>query len=106
MENQKTFGERIRKLREQQNISLRELAKKVGITAGYLSQLERNITLAGLPSEENIIKMAKALNTDETELILLAGKLPSDMTDMLKENMRNGTIKKEQVFELLRSVKK
>lgn len=104
METQITFGERIKQLREQNNISLRELAKRVELTAGYISQLERNLTLAGLPSEENIKKIARVLNANETELLLLADRLPSEVVSDIKEKMRNG-LTSEQIFELLRSVK-
>ena len=105
LDMEKTFGENIRELREKIGISIRELAKKVGLSAGYLSQLERNLTIAGLPSEDNIRKLAGVLNTDETLLIYLADKLPSDMTDKLKEGLRKGIIQTSEVYQLLRSVK-
>lgn len=88
MQNELTFGERIRELRELKKISLRQLAKEVGITAGYLSQLERNHTLAGLPAENNIKKIAAILEIDFIELMLLAGKLPAEVTDNVKKLFR------------------
>ena len=36
----KTLGQRIRELREEKDFSLRELAKKSGVTAPFLSDIE------------------------------------------------------------------
>ena len=38
----KTLGERIRELREQQDLSLRELASKIGVSASFMSDVELN----------------------------------------------------------------
>lgn len=101
MDNQITFGDKIKELREQQKLSLRELAKRIGVSAGYLSQLERNRMLVGLPSEDNIKKIARILYTDETELILLADKLPSEITNLLKESMKNGILTSKEVHDFV-----
>ena len=90
MQNEYTLGERIRELRELKKISLRQLAKEVGISAGYLSQLERNQTLVGLPSEDNIKKIANILETDFTELMILADKIPTEITDSVKKSLHQG----------------
>ncbi len=107
MEHEITFGERMKELRLREKFSLRDLAARVGLSAGYLSQLENNkLSISGFPSEENISKIASVLNGDETELALLAGKLSNEITTGLKDGLLSGNIKKEQVFELFRSVKK
>jgi transcriptional regulator with XRE-family HTH domain len=68
------FGERVRQLRKEHNLTLRELADKVGIDFTYLSKIE---TGKGVPpSEETIRRLAELLNSDSDELILLADKLP------------------------------
>lgn len=70
------FGDQIRQLRRRQGLTLRELAGLVGINFTYLSKIE---TGSGQPpSEETIRSLAKVLDFDADELILLANKLPRD----------------------------
>ena len=38
----KTLGERIRELREERDLSLRELAGKIGVSAAFMSDVELN----------------------------------------------------------------
>lgn len=100
MEQEKTFGERMKELRLREKLSLRELASQVGLSAGYLSQLENNkLSISGFPSEENIAKIASVLNTDETELALLAGKLSNEITDLIKTQLLNGKTNRTEVLE-------
>lgn len=54
------IGYRIRDLRIQQRITLKELAKKTGLTTSFLSQLERDLAS---PSVSSLEKIAKDLNT-------------------------------------------
>lgn len=52
------FGERIRARRQSLGLSLRELAKRVGLTASFLSQIERD---QASPSIESLRKISDAL---------------------------------------------
>lgn len=71
-----TFGDRIRQLRKEHDLTLRELAEQVGIDFTYLSKIE---TGRGVPpSEETIRRLANRLNADAEELVLLADKLPTN----------------------------
>ncbi len=88
MEN---FGKKIKQLREFKNYGLRELAKIVGISPGYLSQLENGVA-HGLPSEDTISKLAKALSYDKKELLIMADKLPSEVESDLKQQLKEGKI--------------
>ena len=57
----KTFGDRVRHLRRQNDISQEELAHRAGLHRTYIGMIERaekNITL------HNIEKITKALETD------------------------------------------
>mgnify|MGYP001605049467 FL=1 len=54
------IGYRIKDLRTQQRVTLKELAKGTGLTASFLSQLERNLAS---PSVASLEKIAGALNT-------------------------------------------
>ena len=78
----KEFGATIRKLREEQGISLRKFAKAVGISPTYLSKVERDEFPP--PSEETIKKMARLLSQNEDETLALAGKTPSDVSEMVQ----------------------
>ena len=62
----KTFGDRIRELREQNDMSLRELAKKVGgLSAAFLSDVELG---RRHPSEKVLAEMARNLGTTVEDL--------------------------------------
>lgn len=61
----KTFGEHIRALREQRDISVRELAKAVDVSAAFLSDVELG---RRHPSEDVLERMAKALKTTAEDL--------------------------------------
>ena len=78
----KEFGARLRQLREQAHISLRELAGKVGIDFTYLSKIENGVMPP--PSEKVILALAEALGTDSDELFALAERIPSDLAGVLK----------------------
>src|SRR5450432_2593697 len=72
-----TFGCRIRELRQAKNLTLRDLAKRVKVTFTYLSKIEnQKLSFGEFPSNELIIKLARALEADRDELLLLAEKIP------------------------------
>ena len=54
------IGYRVKDLRNRQRLTLKELAKKTGLTTSFLSQLERDLTS---PSVSSLEKIAEALNT-------------------------------------------
>lgn len=61
-------GKRIRKLRKERNLSLRDLAKKSGITSySYLANIERGVV--DDPGIKTVIKIAKGLEVSIDELI-------------------------------------
>ena len=61
----KTLGERIRELREQRDFSVRELAKRIGVSAPFLSDVELG---RRHPSNEVLKNIASALETTAVEL--------------------------------------
>jgi transcriptional regulator with XRE-family HTH domain len=61
----KTLGQRIRELREQKDISLRELAKWLGVSAAFLSDVELG---RRYPREEVLRKLAHSLETTAEDL--------------------------------------
>ena len=62
----KTLGERIRELRESQDLSLRELSKRVGeASAAFLSDVELG---RRFPSDKTLTNLAAALGTTLEDL--------------------------------------
>lgn len=61
----KTFGQRIRELREARDLSLREFATKLDLSPAFLSDVELG---RRYPSEEVLLKIAKALGVAVEDL--------------------------------------
>jgi transcriptional regulator with XRE-family HTH domain len=61
----KSFGEMIRELREARDLSLRELARTMGISAPFLSDVELG---RRFPSSDLLKKLAKELHKSVEEL--------------------------------------
>jgi transcriptional regulator with XRE-family HTH domain len=80
-----TFGERLRQLRLERCINQRDLAAQVGIDFTYLSKLENNRMAP--PAAGTIVKLARALNTEADELLLLANKVPRDLTPLITKSV-------------------
>ena len=60
------LGKRIQDLREQNGLSLRDLAKGSGVSAGQLSRIER---AAARPSVQSLWGIARALNVEVEVLV-------------------------------------
>lgn len=65
-QNLTTFGERVRKLREEQNLPQRKVAAQLDIDTSLLAKYERN---ERHPSKELIIKIADLFKVDYSELV-------------------------------------
>lgn len=91
------FGEKLRELRRNRKLTLKQVSEKSGIDLTYLSKIENNKT--GTPEEETIKKLFDALtldNSDKEDLLSLANQHPSD----LKEVIQN-----KSYFGIFRSLK-
>lgn len=82
---EKSFGKLIRQARKDKGYSQRELAKFLGVDFTYLSKLE-NDRADYAPKEEVIRGLARNLSLDEEELIFLAGRIPQQYEEILKQN--------------------
>lgn len=70
------LGKKINELRLKNNLSLRGLAERSGVSFSFINSIEKN-RFNG--SRETIIALADALKgADKNELLLLAGLSPSD----------------------------
>ncbi|AMU85951.1 helix-turn-helix domain-containing protein [Dehalococcoides mccartyi] len=67
------FGEYLRKLREAQKLSLREMAAKTGVSVSYITQIENGKRKA--PGPEVLKKLAPAYNVPVRDLLKAAGYL-------------------------------
>ena len=81
-----SFGQVIRELRiKHKNYnSLREFAKKVGLSPAYISRIENDREPP--PSEKVVERLAEALGADKYELFSYAGKGPSEFLEAFKKN--------------------
>jgi transcriptional regulator with XRE-family HTH domain len=79
-----SFGEFMRVTRENQGMSLRELARRLDVVPSYVSQVERD--LASIPTEPRLLIIANELNIDGDELMAKAGRVPSDIADAFIAN--------------------
>ena len=80
-DNQVKFGDYIRNTRLALKIGLREFALLIGISATYISKMENGDYAP--PSEERIVKMAEILKLNKDSLLAMAGKISSDLQEMI-----------------------
>ncbi len=76
------LGDRIKRLRKARDLGLREAASKLGISASYLSLIETG-QVKTPPAPKVIEDLAKLLDDDFDELLLLAGRVPEDIEGRL-----------------------
>jgi transcriptional regulator with XRE-family HTH domain len=84
--NQTEFGSRVRALRLDRKISLRRFAVQMGMSATYLSKIERGEFPP--PGEAKIKALAEALGQDTDEFLALAGRIDSELTQYIRERPR------------------
>jgi transcriptional regulator with XRE-family HTH domain len=82
-----SFGEHVRSLREKKAqtdsaYSLRQVAKRCGVTPAYLSRVERSDVAP--PGEETLLKLAADLGEDSDVMLALAGKVSSDLQAVIR----------------------
>lgn len=75
-----SLGEAIRSLRQKKRISLRGLAEQVGVSAPFLSDVERNRR-----STDKLEAIAKILEVPIEELARLDGRISADLKEWLAE---------------------
>ena len=98
----RSFGRFLRERRtikadKNRAFSVRALAGRVGIEPSYLSKIERSEQPP--PGEETIRRLAKELGEDPDVLLALAGKVSSDLLEIVRE-------RPALVGELLRSIRR
>lgn len=76
-----TLGEAIRYLRESRGMSLRELARHIGVSAPFLSDVEHNRR-----STDKLAEVAAALDVSAGDLARFDTRLSSDVKDWIVSN--------------------
>jgi len=79
----KTFGEMLRNVRINAGIGLRELARLIDKSPGYLSDVENG--RAAPPSEEVLVHIARALSVDKQRLLIAARKVDPELSDYVAQ---------------------
>src|SRR5438067_12621770 len=91
------FGEQVRELRKAKSLSQRALGDLVGVSFTYISKIENEkLDFGDYPSEELILRLAKALDADADELLILAKKVP--------QRVRKRVIQRPDAFRKLASL--
>ncbi|MBM7855585.1 transcriptional regulator with XRE-family HTH domain [Desulfohalotomaculum tongense] len=87
-----SLGERIKQLRLNNNLSVRQLARQVGVTASFIYQLEQNKVS---PSFSTLKSIAGALNTNIS--LLIEEELPEEWVIVRKNNRKRLASNNEKV---------
>lgn len=69
-----SLGQFIKEARTPLNISMRKLATIIGVSPGYISQIERD--LCSPPTEATLVKLADALSLNRSHVMSRVGKIP------------------------------
>ncbi len=85
------FGDHIRRRREDlrkedRRYSLRQVAQRIGIEPAYLSKIERGELQP--PSEATTLRLAEDLGEDPDVLLAMAGKVSSDLQEIIRRRPR------------------
>ena len=78
-----TFGKKLRDLRIQTDVGLRELARLINKSPGYISDVEHDHVPP--PSEDVILKIAAALNLNKKELLTAAQKMDPEISNYVAQ---------------------
>jgi transcriptional regulator with XRE-family HTH domain len=78
MTQAETFGERIKRHRLAAGLTQRELADKVNVGVPHISKVEAD---RENPSDDLILRLARAFEQDADELFLAARKLPPALAE-------------------------
>lgn len=80
----KSFGAMVRRRRLAKKLSLRKFAEMVGVSPTYLSLVEQG-KVERPPTAERVRKMAELLGENPDQWIALAGRMPDDVAEIIRE---------------------
>lgn len=76
------FGRQLKDLRRKVGLTQRALAQRLGVHYSYISKIENGVV--NPPSDKLIGQFALELGVDKEELAVLAGRIPSDVSEILR----------------------
>ena len=78
-----SFGKLLRSLRNETGVGLRELARLIGKSPGYISDVE--LDNVPPPSEETIVYISNALSVDKKVLLSKAKKVDPELSEYVAD---------------------
>jgi len=87
-----SFGSYIRERRSAlqqargKEYSLRKVATRIGVQPSYLSRIERGTDIP--PSEKKLMALAEDLELDKDVVLAMAGKVSSDLQEVIRKRPR------------------
>ena len=78
-----TFGRLLRQLRKGKGVGIKTMATELGLNYTYISKLENSKVN---PSTKVIKKLSHYFDYGSDELMLVAGKIPKDLEEILRSN--------------------
>ncbi len=97
--SKENFGSYVRRLRKEQNLGQRDLAKKIGIAPSYLNDIEKE--KRGAPKLDIIKKISTNLKTDLNYLNDLAGISKNEIAPDINQFIQ----KNKNIISLIRTIK-
>ena len=90
------FGQRLRVARLARGLTQKILAKRLEVSKGYISRLEGG---KARPSESTVRRLADICETDTSSLLILAGRLPGDVREILSEHPTEASAVLRKAFQ-------
>ena len=84
-----SLGKKIKDLRQEKDLSLRELAARVKISPPFLSDIEND---KRMPGADTLEELASQLSIDVSELKKFDGRITEEVRDWLNEKPLMGTL--------------
>lgn len=88
------IGKRIRELRDQQGLSQEECSNGIGLTASFISNLERGIS--GL-STFNLLQLCKVLNVSPNQLLMWDSEIDNEILRQSYVEVSKLSVEKQEV---------
>src|SRR5262249_24573057 len=80
--NRESFSRRLKQRATELGLSFRQVAQRAGIDPSFMTRIVA--TDRNPPSDENIEKLAKALELPTEELYVYAGRIPAGVNDCVR----------------------
>ncbi len=81
-----TFADKVKSLRTEARMSVRELGRQVGVSAMHISNIENGKSNA---SPEIVKKIAQALSANADELLMASEQVDPEIVDVINSNPQN-----------------